>query len=327
MIAAAVAAAICPAATSQAADPSAAAAPASLHNVATVKAHEPLGVVADPHTADVYVTDTASNSLSVFSTTNDHVLATVPVGKAPRQLTVDDGRGYVYVPNFYSNTLSVVRSTGKFGLVATVKAGPNPDSVAVDPANGHLYVTDSNKGASHGKLKVINPKTWHVMDTVRVGTFPSGIAYDPDNGDFYVSNQHAGSVTVVRATNDHVVATLDLPKGATPHGITVDTGSNTVYVADGGANSITAINDANNKVKFSASAGKGAHHIVDDPSQGVFVTDWGSGKVTQLSSLGLRLASDKVCGQPDGISYDAADSRMYVACAKSNEVVVLKTGL
>lgn len=297
--------------------------PAPLQVVGTLPARQPLDALADPASGDIFVTNTGSNTVSVFSATG-RGLANLRVGNGPRQLAVDDTLGYVYVTNFYSNTVSVISTTGgAFSVLESIPVGANPDSVAVDPDTDDVYVTDSADGAGQGMVSVIEPAVQQVVSTIDVGSYPSGIAYDPDNGDLYVNDQWSASVSIVDPQANAVIGTIDLAPGAHPHGVTVDPALATVYVADDTSNAVTAINDVSNQITYTAPAGDGAHHVAYDSAQNLFVTDYTSASIAALKPTGQAIGGSQTCRQPDGISYDSNTSDLYVACEGSNEVEVL----
>ena len=66
----------------------------------------------------------------------------------PDQVAVGTIGAYVYVANYFSNTVSVINALTR--SVATVNVGANPSGVAVSPDGAHVYVT--NSGAATGVL-------------------------------------------------------------------------------------------------------------------------------------------------------------------------------
>jgi YVTN family beta-propeller protein len=78
----------------------------------TVKAGGPNGgggIVANPTTHHVFVTNSLDDSVTVFDGRTLAVLATIPVGDDPLGVAVDGGLGYVYVGNRASNDLNTLR--------------------------------------------------------------------------------------------------------------------------------------------------------------------------------------------------------------------------
>src|SRR5271165_4240434 len=88
-----------------------------------------------------YVTNNASNSISVIDTGDNTVVDTIPVGTNPYGVAVAPDGKHVYVTNYVSNDVSVIDSrTNK--VVATVPVGTNPYGVAVAPDGTRAYIAN-----------------------------------------------------------------------------------------------------------------------------------------------------------------------------------------
>ena len=70
----------------------------------------PGGVVVDPGSRTVYVTNFDDGTVSVIDASARTVTATVPVGRAPRGAAVDPTTHTAYVTNYRGNTVSVIES-------------------------------------------------------------------------------------------------------------------------------------------------------------------------------------------------------------------------
>jgi YVTN family beta-propeller protein len=66
------------------------------------------GIIANPTTHHVFVTNSLDDSVSVFDGYTLAVLDTIPVGDDPMGVAVDGGLGYVYVGNRASNNLNTI---------------------------------------------------------------------------------------------------------------------------------------------------------------------------------------------------------------------------
>src|SRR5262249_30349888 len=88
-----------------------------------------------------YVTNLGSGTVSVIDTATNTVVATVPVGFAPRGVAITPDGTHAYVVNTNSDTVSVI-ATATNTVVATVPVGSFPFWVAITPDGTHAYVTN-----------------------------------------------------------------------------------------------------------------------------------------------------------------------------------------
>src|SRR5271157_134004 len=123
-----------------------------------IGASVPLGVsptygYLDTHLNRLYVTNTGSNTVSVFDVSNVILganpaiptLGTVNVGSAPVSVTALPNGLSVYVANSISNDVSVVNSTN-LSVVTTVPVGQRPLFIASEPTSTKVYTANSGGG-------------------------------------------------------------------------------------------------------------------------------------------------------------------------------------
>src|ERR1700686_4539865 len=82
-----------------------------------------------------YVANGGSDNVSVIDTSNNTVVATVPVGSNPYGVAITPNGNYAYVTIFGGTYVSVI-DTSNNTVVATVPVGPGPAGVAITP-NGN----------------------------------------------------------------------------------------------------------------------------------------------------------------------------------------------
>ena len=107
----------------------------------------------DPRLNRLYVTNTGSNSVTVFDVSNVALgvnpaiptLATVNVGSSPVGVTALPNGLNFYVANSISNDVSVVNATN-FSVVATVTVGTNPVFIAGEPTSTKVYTANAGSG-------------------------------------------------------------------------------------------------------------------------------------------------------------------------------------
>src|ERR1035437_3733405 len=152
-----------------------------------------------------YISNIASNTVSVIDTANNIVTATVNVGSVPFGVAVSPDGTKVYVTNEGGSTVSVINTTTNT-VIATVSVGFDPSGVAVTPNGANLYV--ANDG--NNNVSVINTATNTVTATVNVESFPIGVAVTPDGTKVYVTNFASNNVSVINTTIDTVIATVNV---------------------------------------------------------------------------------------------------------------------
>lgn len=89
-----------------------------------------------------YIANAFSNTVSVLDTATNVIVATVPVGIAPRGVAVTPTGDFVYITNANSETVSVI-ATNTNTVVATIRVGATPWGVAVTPEGAFVYVTNA----------------------------------------------------------------------------------------------------------------------------------------------------------------------------------------
>jgi YVTN family beta-propeller protein len=222
--------------------------------------------------------------LAASAATAQVVVATVPVGSAPVQVTVNPTTNMVYVANFLSSDVTVIN--GATYSTTTVK-DPNasgPYDVAVNSVTNMIYVPNFDSGnvtvidgATNATTTVRDPNagcpafaavnsqtnkiyvtnwcsanvtvidgTTNSTTTVDVGDGPLYLAVNEVTNTIYVSNQRGGNVTVINGATNGTTTVTDPNAEPDTGGIAVDTLTNNIYVANSGSNNVTVIDGATN---------------------------------------------------------------------------------
>ncbi|WP_411137069.1 IPT/TIG domain-containing protein [Streptomyces sp. C10] len=101
---------------------------------------QPVGVAVAAN-GNAYVTNTASNDVTVINTATDTVIVpSIPVGINPIGVAVAPN-GKAYVVNRGSNDVTVIDTATNTVVCTPIPVGTNPFAVAVAP-NGKIYVTN-----------------------------------------------------------------------------------------------------------------------------------------------------------------------------------------
>jgi YVTN family beta-propeller protein len=175
-----------------------------------------VGVLYDPHTLEVYVTDTTTSSVIVLNGTTQ--VASIPVGSRPLGLAYDSVNDTVFVANYNSDNLSVIGPTDK--VVRTVSSY-FPEFLAFDAGTDAIYMTTDE----NGNVNAFNASSYAGLGSpldIQGSVRSEGIAYDPSSGEIYVSNEDWGSISILSTALPYPVTFVEsgLPVG-TPWSVTL----------------------------------------------------------------------------------------------------------
>lgn len=225
-------------------------------------ASQPELLAMDPAGAYLYVMNTGSNNISVFSIDSTTGLLTqvanspVQIGLPPLNMQLTPAGNYLYVtaagaPDGYIAGFSV--SAGVLTLLPSTPASPNPinsdginpNGLAIDPAGAFLYAANTSSpsisifsiGASGALMEVQNSP---LADTY---TAPVSLILDPKGANLYVANQGSNNVAVYSinsTTGLPTVLTTTTTTGAfftegNPSYLVVDPGGEYLFVGNQGS--------------------------------------------------------------------------------------------
>lgn len=197
-------------------------------------------------------------------------------------------------------------------------------------AGKDLYVSDRDAGGK-GALTKIAPNG--TVTRVVTGLTAEGLAYDPERNMMYVGNVNDGTVAQVDVRTMRVVRKI--PSVERTFGIAFEPRTQRLFVvsntspsmhARGGYVEALAVSRGGSRV-----TARSAHFVfplgiaLDPVRKRAFVTDEGSDRVYVLNSTTLRPAAKplRTCDTP--WRPRIFSGRLYVPCARSNEVDVFDT--
>jgi DNA-binding beta-propeller fold protein YncE len=221
-------------------------------------------------------------------------------------ITVDSAGKRMFVTHSGRVHILDLNSLRELAEVTGLKAS---HGVAVDDASGHAFVTDGDRDS----VIMFDPASGRTLKTIASGKKPDSILFDPASRKILAFNGEAGDATVIDPASGAAVSHVKLPNN--PESVQAD-GKGKVWVTMEDADAIAEIDtnamkfvrsiplagcdgpaplafDAGNRLLFSGCGNKV-----------MIVTDADSGKV---------LTSVPIGADPDGIVFDAAKKRLYVA--------------
>ena len=249
--------------------------------IGTTSVNGPSGSAGNRAGTRLYVSALLDDSLVVVDTSNDSVIATIPIPGHPSYVTVSPNGSRVYVSSLLAYNITVVDTTSN-SIVATIPVGREPQFTALNAAGTRLYVPTDEDTAS--QLYVIDTTTNTVINTIST-LVPGGIVYNAAYNRFYLVNGQVATVSVIDASSDTIIATVSL---SSPHpiGIASSPTGDAVYVAGYDEGKVSIVDPSNNTVVNSVTVGPKAYRIAFNPAgtRAYVTTDGDSVAVIDTSS-------------------------------------------
>ena len=248
-----------------------------------------------------FVSNGASNTVSVLDLVNLRQDRTLQVGDNPTGMAVNPRLNEVYVVNSRSGTVSVLDAEG-IRVIATIGVQRTPYFISVDAAGRRAYVAN----AGSNSVSVLDLDSRRQIAVVGAGEQPGIARISPDSRSLVVTNRGSGSVSVfaVAPYNSPPQQPLQLRAafpgcpGATDAVILPD--SSKVFVACSGSHQIMAISLAAAPGSWAAKqdpslladhllamldVGTTPIHLALKPDGGeVFVSNFGSDSISEIST-------------------------------------------
>ncbi|MBI2161617.1 MAG: beta-propeller fold lactonase family protein [Candidatus Rokubacteria bacterium] len=193
--------------------------------------------------AQLFVTNTKSDSVSIIDTDTLEVVGTIPLGKGKPNRIVFHPEGRVaWVVYDKSRDLGVIDAEAR-KLVRRVKVGGNPYNLAFTPDGLHLLVLDWSSDTSEDAVIFYDLRAEKVDGRVEVSTWPAHGVFSRDGKLLYVSGETAGDVTVIEVAARTIVTRI-VHGGGDAMGLALAADGRTLYAAAGENKAILKIDTA-----------------------------------------------------------------------------------
>lgn len=268
----------------------------------------------------LYVTNEASDNVTVIDRRTDDVVGTIRTGDGPGGVAagVLRERPRVYVANSGSRSVSVIDpATNTVEAVIPIRFGRQPRGIAVARGTGNReWIFTANAGSN--SVSIIDGAAFSELGHVAVGSGPVAVVTDPPVEKFATSpfpsaddvalfrryrETYVTLYTADRISNEVTVIRLDAATGATsevfslpvewsPAALAMDDRRGLLYVANYGSDKVSVINI----IELLRGAGKGA--------------------VTTIERMGASITA---------LAPDPAMDRLYLLKGDAGSVDVVRT--
>jgi YVTN family beta-propeller protein len=178
------------------------------------------------YTANAIFNGAGSDSVSVFSTSSNSVVATIPLTFPVGDVNVTPNGSLLYASGTGSTIAVINTSTNTVEStfsIPVLPAGFNGNAGPVFNQSGSLgYVAQYVASVSPGTVTVISIPSNKKVATIQVGTQPEDIAITPNGAYAYVSNVGSNNVSVIDTSSNTVIATVPVGNQASTIAITPD---------------------------------------------------------------------------------------------------------
>ena len=273
------------------------------------------------------VLNKSESTLAIIDPATLKVLARVPTGEAPHELTASaDGR-FAFVCNYGTaerpgNTISVIDIALR-KEVRRVDLGGLLRPHGVTESGGRIYFTIEGSRA----VARYDPVSGHVdwtMGTGQGGTHMVVVA--AGSGKIYTANRESDTVSAIEpAKGSSAWKLTQIPVGKAPEGIGLSPDEHEVWVAHRGDGGLSIIDTATDQVKANLKVGRAPIRVKFTPDgRRVLISDSQGGDIIVIEAATHKeLKRIPIGGVPAGIVMQPDGRRAFVASTQANKVLVI----
>jgi YVTN family beta-propeller protein len=271
----------------------------------------------------VLVTNGGDGTVSIYDVMSaPKLVATVPVGKEPRELCVAPDGNRAYILNRADNSVSVLDlATFKATATITHPKLQRPEGCAVGGDSKRLYIASADADA----LLIVGTDTNQVIKDLAVPKLPRRVAVSPDGTKVYVSSEGTGEVTAFNAKTDAVLATIKTANSARNMAFSPD--GKSLYVIHSLQDTLSMIDVEADKLITTIGVGTSPQEVaVTSDHQLVFVLARGNMNISVVwtNPTVPRKSFRSVELQPWPIDMVANDRNIYVIHDRDDTLSVVR---
>lgn len=180
----------------------------------------------------------AEGKVLVYDAGTLALLATIPVGSMPSEVTFSADGSMAFVANTGSHTVTVIGAADKT-VMATIPVGRGPVG-AWTGANGKMYVD----GEEEKVISVIDVNTMAVEETIPLGFTPGYAAYNASVNELWVSDSDSGAAVYFQRQGNEWTKGGSIPTGKGAHAIAFTRDGKRAYLTNQLAGTVSVIDVA-----------------------------------------------------------------------------------
>jgi YVTN family beta-propeller protein len=259
------------------------------------------------------------DAVAVIDTTQNRVVATIPVPKGPHGLVVTPDGRKVYVSSDGASTVSVI-DTASDKVAASIEVGANPHGLAMSQDGRRVLVS----GFGTNRSLVIDTTTDRVVGEVAVPQVHNG-TLSADGSRAYVASQKQGEAAIVILDLKTMTRVGAMPLDKTPRALDLSPDGKRLYFTLAGVNAVQVLDTATNQVVAQIPVGASPHEApFTADGRWALAVSQGPGEIGVLDVMSGTVAGTVTVGKlPHWVTSTSDGGTAYVTNEGSNEVSVV----
>jgi len=293
---------------------------------------QPWGVAVSPNGATAYVSNTASNSISVIDLSSMSVTSTIPSINAPLGVALTPDGAQVYVSASGAGAFARI-ATATHTVTQTISSSgapgfcTTPNNIVANPAGGAMYAScgSNNRGVSidtstqgvSSLASVTEPlndlavepdgsgiawardtRVWFQSPGAFVTTSsaPVAVATVPGIDRVFTANPGDGTVSIIRNSTQTLLSTITV--GGSPQDIVVSSDGATAYVTDRSGDRLVIVDLATETMTASVTVGSSPEQVALTPDDAYALVVNGGASSVSVIDLSVPASGDRVPTAP-----------------------------
>lgn len=267
----------------------------------------------------VYVGLFKDDAVAVIDTTQNRVVATIPVPKGPHGLVVTPDGRKAYVSSDGASTVSVI-DTASDRITGSIDVGANPHGLAMSSDGKKVLVA----GYGSSRALVIDTATDRVVGEIAVPQVHNG-TIGPDGRRAWVASQKQGATALVVLDLQTFTQVGAVPLDKTPRALDVSPDGKRVYFTLAGVNAIQVLDTATSQIVAQIPVGASPHQAPPTPDgRWALAAVQGPGELGILDTTSNTLAATVPVGAlPHWIAIASDGRTAWITNEGSNNVSVV----
>jgi YVTN family beta-propeller protein len=266
-----------------------------------------------------YVGLFGDNAVSVIDTASNRVTKTIPIPAGPHGLVITPDNHWVYATSDGDSTVSVI-NTSNDEVSATIDVGTMPHGLAITPDGSRVLVA----GFGTDQVEAIDTSTNQVVWKAPVPQ-PHNLAITADGQTVYAASQKTGSQALAIIDIRSGTETGSVPLDHTPRALNVSPDGEEVFFTEAGVDAVLVLDRASNQIVGQIPTGASPHHPLFTPDGKVgMVVAQGPGELDLFDpQTYASTGTVKVGDMPHWIGATSDSHFAYVTNEVSNSVSVV----